>query len=103
MLWDEPENSLNPELIPVLVDILLELQRGGVQIFVATHSYDVARWFDVRKKQDNSLRFFNLCKTDGGIVADVADEYSELDNSVLRDAGNELFKAVTAKALEAVE
>lgn len=38
LLWDEPEANINPELIPILVDIILELQRNGVQIFVATHS-----------------------------------------------------------------
>ncbi|MDR1069486.1 MAG: ATP-binding protein, partial [Gracilibacteraceae bacterium] len=49
LFWDEPENSLNPELVPVLVDILLELAKNGVQIFVATHDYNVARYFDARK------------------------------------------------------
>jgi AAA15 family ATPase/GTPase len=43
LFWDEPENSLNPELIPVLVDILLELTRNSVQVFLATHSELVSR------------------------------------------------------------
>src|SRR5699024_9889013 len=37
LLWDEPEANLNPELFPLVVEILLELQRNGVQIFLATH------------------------------------------------------------------
>jgi predicted ATP-dependent endonuclease of OLD family len=94
LFWDEPENSLNPELIPTLVDILLELQKGGVQIFIATHSYDVARWFELNKKAENSLRYFNLRKTDTGIAADVADSYTDLPNSVIEDAGNKLYKRV---------
>jgi AAA15 family ATPase/GTPase len=94
LFWDEPEASINPELIPTLVDILLELQKGGVQIFIATHSYDVARWFELNKKAENSLRYFNLRKTDSGIAADVADDYVSLSNNVIEDAGNKLYKRV---------
>jgi predicted ATPase len=103
LLWDEPENSLNPELIPVLVDILLELSRNSVQIFVATHSYDIARWFELNKTDKNSLRYFNLRKEDGGIVEVHADEYTELEKSVLRDADNNLLKAVMSKSMGVTE
>jgi predicted ATPase len=98
LFWDEPEASINPELIPILVDILLELQKGGVQIFVATHSYDVARWFELNKTAENSLRYFNLRKSKNSIVADVADDYVSLPNSVIEDAGDILLKRVTEVA-----
>lgn len=42
LLWGEPEANLNPEMFPLVVDILLELERAGVQIFIATHSYNLA-------------------------------------------------------------
>jgi predicted ATPase len=103
LFWDEPENSLNPELVPELIDILLELQQGGVQVFVATHSYDIARWFELNKKTDNSLRYFNLRKTENGIIADVADEYTALDNSVLREADDKLLKAVVKNSMGVTE
>ena len=95
LFWDEPENSLNPELIPTLADILLELSRNGVQIFIATHSYDVARWFELNKSDGNILRYFNMRKENVGIVADVADDYASLTNSVIEDAGNQLLRRVT--------
>ena len=98
LFWDEPENSLNPELIPKLVDILLELSRSGVQIFIATHSYDVARWFELNKTESYSLRYFNMRENGGGIVADVADDYMSLPNSVIEDAGNQLLQRVTEVA-----
>ncbi|GHU76933.1 hypothetical protein FACS189461_5050 [Spirochaetia bacterium] len=100
LFWDEPEASVNPELIPALIDILLELQKGGVQIFIATHSYDVARWFELNKKTENSLRYFNLRKTDSGIAADVAEDYVSLPNSVIEDAGDKLLRRVTEVAAE---
>jgi len=100
LFWDEPENSLNPELIPMLTDILLELQRGGVQIFVATHSYDVARWFELNKKSENELRYFNLRKESDNIVADVASEYISLENNPIDAADNKLFKRVVEFSAE---
>jgi predicted ATPase len=98
LFWDEPENSLNPGLIPKLVDILLELSRNGVQVFVATHSYDVARWFELKKNSKNKLRYFNLRKEKNSVVEVHADEYTELEKSVLRDADNDLLKAVMGKS-----
>jgi predicted ATP-dependent endonuclease of OLD family len=94
LFWDEPEASINPELIPTLVDILLELQRGGVQVFVATHSYDVARWFELNKQNGDDLRYFNLRKMDSGIIADTADDYASLRNNVIEDAGEKLYERV---------
>lgn len=36
LLWDEPEANLNPGLLTVVVDVLLRLQRSGVQVLIAT-------------------------------------------------------------------
>jgi hypothetical protein len=100
LLWDEPENSLNPELLPMLVDILLELQRGGVQIFIATHNSNLAQIFDVRRTDRDLLLFCNLSKNnDGTIRCDSAAVYAELPKSVLEDADEALYKAVVAKAM----
>jgi AAA15 family ATPase/GTPase len=98
LFWDEPEASINPELIPTLVDILLELQRGGVQIFVATHNYDVARWFELNKQSENTLRYFNLRKEGGGIIADTADDYISLDDNLIETAGEKLYSRVVEVA-----
>jgi AAA15 family ATPase/GTPase len=100
LFWDEPENSLNPELLPVLVDILLELQRAGVQIFIATHNSNLAQLFDVKRTDKDSLLFCNLSKNDDGTIrCDSAANYTELPKSVLEDADEALYKAVVAKAM----
>jgi AAA15 family ATPase/GTPase len=98
LFWDEPEASINPELISILVDILLELQRGGVQIFVATHNYDVARWFELNKQPENTLRYFNLRKDDNGIIADTAGDYISLDDNLIETAGEKLYGRVVEVA-----
>jgi len=100
LFWDEPENSLNPELVSVLVDILLKLAKNGVQVFIATHAYDVARYFDVREDKSIPVMFHNLTKIpDGGIACTSSPEYVKLSNNLLDEANEKLFKAVVADAL----
>ena len=62
LLWDEPEANLNPELYPLVVSILLELQKNGVQIFVATHSYNFAKYLEIRRLETRQVMFHNLYK-----------------------------------------
>ena len=60
LLWDEPEANLNPELYPVLADVLLELQKNSVQMFIATHSYNLAKYLEIRRKKQEQVQFHNL-------------------------------------------
>jgi predicted ATPase len=99
LFWDEPENSLNPELLPDLVNILLELQKNGVQIFVATHSYALARWFELNVKKENTLKYFHMRKTKNGIKYDTAGVYSKLNQSVLENADEKLYNAVVKNGM----
>jgi AAA15 family ATPase/GTPase len=78
LFWDEPENSLNPELVPVLVDILFELQRGGVQVFVATHSKMLANEFSISCESGDEVKFFSLYKADNGTIKVDTDERFDL-------------------------
>lgn len=60
LLWDEPEANLNPELYPLVVNILLALQKNGVQIFIATHSYNFAKYLEIRRSETSQVMFHNL-------------------------------------------
>jgi predicted ATPase len=99
LFWDEPEANINPEHMPVLVGILLELQRGGVQIFVATHNYHLARYFDVLRKDCDDLMFYDLRKDAGTINCSKASDYIALATSVLDEADQSLLDAVTQYAI----
>ena len=57
--WHVTRSSLNPSMLPLVVGILLELERMGVQIFIATHSYVLLKEFDLQCT-DHSLRFYSL-------------------------------------------
>lgn len=62
LLWDEPEANLNPELYPLVVDILLELEKNGVQVFIATHSYSFAKYLEIRREKNEQVLFHDLYK-----------------------------------------
>jgi AAA15 family ATPase/GTPase len=52
LFWDEPETNMNPKLMRLLVEILLELSRNGQQIVIATHDYVLLKWFDLLMDAD---------------------------------------------------
>lgn len=60
LFWDEPESNINPSYISIIVELLLELQRKGVQVFVSTHDYMIASYFEVRKAKNDSIAFHSL-------------------------------------------
>lgn len=62
LLWDEPESNLNPQLFPLVADILLELERNGIQIFIATHSYNLAKYFELRRERTEQVIYHSLYK-----------------------------------------
>jgi ABC-type polar amino acid transport system ATPase subunit len=78
LFWDEPEASINPELMSTLAEILLELSRNGVQVFVATHSEILAGYFQVGAQAGDSLLFHSLDLQDGQVKADSGDRFDLL-------------------------
>ena len=55
LFWDEPEASINPKHIPILVDLLFILENEGVQIFVSTHDYFLAKYIEVKRNEKSEL------------------------------------------------
>ncbi|MGZ0080042.1 AAA family ATPase [Methylomonas sp. YC3] len=60
LFWDEPETNLNPKLMRTVVEILIELQRMGVQIFLTTHDYIILKEFDLQTNSSDKLLFHSL-------------------------------------------
>ena len=103
LFWDEPENSLNPEHIPVLVDILLELSRNGVQIFIATHSELLASYFAVNRLENDEVMFTSLYKEDGQIKANTSDRFDLIEPNNLITEPVKLYEKELEKGLGANE
>jgi len=100
LLWDEPEASINPELMPLLVDILYILKNDGVQIFIASHSYLLAKYIDIKKESESDVLFISLYKNEAGEIKTArAKNYSLLERNPIEKAEESLFNAVVAKSM----
>ncbi len=80
LLWDEPEANLNPELYPLVAEILLELQKNGVQIFVATHSYNFAKYLEIRRANKEQVMFHNLYKSRNSLSDETQKNFPEIND-----------------------
>ena len=101
LFWDEPEANLNPKVVGVLVDILLQLQRMGVQIFIATHDYAILKELDIRMKKGDQARFYALYRSesDDEITCEVAEEPFHLEHSAISEAFSSLYDRSIERSL----
>lgn len=96
LFWDEPEANINPKYIPIIVEMLLELQRKGVQIFISTHDYMIASYFEVKKQDGDDIVFHALSHTGGisDIQYEKADKFANLKNNAIVTAFNTLLNDI---------
>lgn len=100
LIWDEPEANLNPELFSLVAEILLELQKNGIQIFVATHSYNFAKYLEIRRTETEQVQFHNLYHSEQPGVIEASSAYcmEDLHYNHIMMADNELLDAVYNEA-----
>jgi len=100
LIWDEPESNINPKNIPVIVDLLLDLQKSGVQIFVATHDYFFAKYLDVKKKKDDDILYHALYKSGDTVLHECERDFAMLENNTIIKQSIELYKDEVKKVME---
>lgn len=93
LLWDEPESNLNPQIIPTIVEILIELSKNGVQIFIATHDYLFAKYMEVMTESDNII-FHAFYKEDDKIKCESNKEFRNLKNNLIISTFDKLLEQV---------
>lgn len=86
------------KIIPDLVEIVLELSRQGVQVFIATHDYVLAKYFEV-KSQDIPVVFHSLYKTESCVKCESKTEFRNLKNNPILKAFNVLMDEVIDRNL----
>lgn len=100
LFWDEPEANLNPALLGQVVEVLLQLQRMGVQIFLATHNYVLLKEFDLRSRQDDQIRYLSLFRDEMGAVQTVAsDHLAGVDPNLIIDTYSSLYDREIVRSL----
>ncbi len=104
LLWDEPEANLNPKLMEMLVEILLEMARKEHQIILATHDYVLLKWFDLltNKGRSHHVRFHSLYRDaqSGEIQVHSTDDYREIERNPISEAFNDLTIAQARSRLK---
>jgi len=95
LLWDEPESNMNPILMKLLVQCMLELTRNGQQIIIATHDYVLLKWFDllINEKKGDHIKYHSLYrnKTDNSVEVMTTEEYLELKPNAIDEAFGNLI------------
>lgn len=94
LFWDEPEANINPELMPILVDLMLSLQRKGVQLFIATHSYNLAKYFEVKRNESDCVLFHHLYQSTKGVQVDSGLYFGHLKDNPIIEADAKLLDEV---------
>ena len=94
LLWDEPEAHVNPRLMRMIAETILDLSRNGQQVILATHEYIFLKWFDLLEDatRQDQIRFHAL-KGDAvsGVTVESVDDYVGLTANGIEDTFTELY------------
>lgn len=101
LFWDEPETNLNPGLYGPVIDILLKLQRMGVQIFLATHDYVILKELDLRSGTTDKIAFHALYKDreTGDIQCATTSDYLQIAPNAIADTFSDLYNREIARSI----
>ncbi len=102
LLWDEPESNINPVLMSLLVECLLEFARNGQQIIIATHDYVLLKWFDLLMKEskgDHILYHALFRNKSGEISKETVNNYKMLSENAIAQTYSQLYDAEIKRSL----
>ncbi|MYE54971.1 MAG: AAA family ATPase [Chloroflexi bacterium] len=101
LFWDEPETNLNPKLYGVAMEVLLELQRNGVQVFLATHDYVILRELDLQMEEEDDVAFHSLYHDpEGGEIAcQTARRYLDINPNAIEEAFEDIYDQQLERSL----
>ncbi len=101
LFWDEPETNLNPKLFAPVVEILLELQRQGVQIFMATHDYLILKQLDLQTTSIDQVAYHALYRDDkaGELVCNSTVSYLDIDPNAISEAFSDVYDREIRRSL----
>ena len=104
LFWDEPETNLNPKLYGVVIDVLLELQRVGVQIFLATHDYVILKELDLQAIEGDKVAFHSLFRSEetGEIACRSTNSFLQVHPNVISEVFDSIYDRDVRRALEGI-
>ena len=100
LFWDEPEANLNPKMFKVVIEVLLELQRAGVQVFFATHDYVILKELDLQMTEEDAVAFHSLYRDeDGEIACHTTGRYLDIHHNAIDEAFDDLYDREIERSL----
>lgn len=104
LCWDEPETNLNPKLMRKVVEILFELQRMGVQIFISTHNYVVLKEFDLQMNKDDKIEFHSLYRDENTkeLAVKSTRDYLQIHPNAISDTFSDLYDREIDRSMKGV-
>lgn len=100
LFWDEPEANINPAHIPLLAEMLMELQREGVQIFIATHDYFLVKYLDVKRAKGDRLKYHSFFMEDGCVRSESDAEFRDLEHNAIMETFLSLYREEIEKEMQ---
>ena len=101
LFWDEPETNLNPKMFRTVIKALLELQRAGVQVFLATHDYVILKELDLQMTEEDDVAFHSLYrdKETDEIACRTTDRYLDIHPNAIDEAFDDLYDRQIKRSL----
>lgn len=101
LFWDEPEANLNPALMGEVVEVILELQRLGIQVFLTTHNYVLLKEFDLRQQKTDKLSYLSLFRDaeSGAVMAKMSHSYLAVDPNLIATTFSSLYDRELQRSL----
>jgi energy-coupling factor transporter ATP-binding protein EcfA2 len=105
LFWDEPETNLNPKMYGALIKVLIELQRNGVQIFLATHDYVVLKEIDLQIASDDRVAFHSLYQDSetGEIAYHTTSSYLRIQPNAISEAFDSLYDREIERTIKGLD
>jgi len=103
LFWDEPETNLNPKMFGILMQIMLELHRAGVQIFMATHDYVILKELELRRTANDKIVFHSLYRDDlDSVQCHQAQNYLDIHPNAIAQAFTSIYDREVKRTLSGV-
>jgi predicted ATP-dependent endonuclease of OLD family len=100
LFWDEPESNMNPKLMKLIVEILLELSRKEQQIILTTHDYILLKWLDLLSTEHDHIQYHILYRDDNNKVKSKSvDRYTLIDKNAIDDTFSDIYDADLRRTL----
>ena len=100
LFWDEPEANLNPKFIPLVAEMLIQLQKNGVQVFVSTHDYFLCKYLEIKRAPEDHLMYHSLYPVNDTVGCESQERLSLLEHNAIQETFLQMYDDEIQKAME---